>query len=62
MLFLSCGNNKETPAPKDFKPAAEKRMDSITAAIAKARELQEAGKYEQAFAIADAMTRKYRAS
>ena len=59
MLFLSCGNNKETRAPNDFKPAAEKRMDSITAAIAKARELQEAGKYEQAFAIADAMTRKY---
>ncbi len=59
LLFFSCGSNDAVDTVADTKPEAEKRMDSITAQIAEARELQEAGKYEQAFAIADAMIKKY---
>jgi tetratricopeptide (TPR) repeat protein len=63
ILFFSCGNN-ETPdkaADKvtDNKPVAEKRMDSITAEITKARKLQAAGNHSAAFAIANAMLTKY---
>lgn len=58
-LIFSCNNNDAADSVDNNKPAAEKRMDSITAQIAKAKDLQEAGKYEQAFAIADAMLQKY---
>ena len=59
IIIFSCGSNDAVDTVVDNMPAAEKRMDSITAQIAKARDLQEAGKYDEAFAIADAMTKKY---
>ncbi|MDB5208532.1 MAG: hypothetical protein JWR72_3607 [Flavisolibacter sp.] len=59
MLFFSCSNNDAADKITDNKPAAEKRMDSITSQIAKARELQETGSYKEAFTIADAMLKKY---
>ena len=59
VLAIACDNSHEPAIGTPVKPAAERRMDSITSEIAKAKELQDGGKFEQAFAIADAMTRKY---
>ena len=57
--ILACSDEKQPSSNNAAVPAEEKTMDSITTQIAKARQYQEKGEYNQALTIADAMIQKY---
>jgi len=59
VVSISACSNESQPVSENAVPTEEKTMDSITTQIAKARQLQEKGRYSEAMTIADAMIQKY---
>jgi tetratricopeptide (TPR) repeat protein len=58
ITFTACSNEGQ-PTSDNTVPKEEKTMDSITVQIAKARQFQEKGQYNEALTIAEAMIQKY---
>ncbi|MDQ6609307.1 MAG: tetratricopeptide repeat protein [Bacteroidota bacterium] len=58
-LLFSCDNREPADKEPVNKPQAEKRMDSVSAEISKARAFQQKGQYEQALAITDSMIKQF---
>ncbi len=58
-FIVSCSDESRPRPANDTRPTAEKRMDSITTEISKARGFQAAGQLDQATAIVEAMLKKY---
>ena len=58
-LLFSCGSDEAPNAPINTQSAEEKIMDSISAEIVKARNLQEKRQFNEALEITNAMIQKY---